>query len=112
MQIWWRIFDAAQRKSLNGTVRGHHHSVHHMLLVEPLRLKVMHGVVSVIRRHMTRRALAFTEKYFLPVHFRGRSFGRIEFPIPSQLGSGREVEQLLKFRHEMNLAAAFQYIYT
>src|ERR1700682_3928836 len=112
MQIRWSIFNAAQRERLNGAVRRHHHSIHHVLLVEPLCLKVMHGVVGVIGRHMTRRALTFAEKYFLSMYFGGRSFGGIEFSIPAQLGSGRGSEQLLKFRHEMNLAAAFQYIHT
>jgi hypothetical protein len=36
-----------------------------MLLVEPLCLKVMHGVVGVIGRQMTRRTLAFTEEQIL-----------------------------------------------
>src|SRR3981081_2913748 len=111
MQIWWRIFNAAQRERLNGAVGRHHHSIHHMLFVEPLGLKVMHGVVGVIGRHVTRRTLSFSVEHVLPVHFGWSSLRRIEFPIPSQLGSRRKVQQLLKFRHEMYLAAAFEWIY-
>src|SRR6266446_5178932 len=61
-----------------------------------------------MRRRMTRSTLRFAEENFLSVQFLRASFLRVQFPIPGQLRSWRKVEQLLKFGHEMNLAAAFQ----
>ena len=46
------------------------------------------------------------------MQFLRASFLRVKFPIPGQLWSWRKVEQLLKFSHEMDLAAAFQYVHT
>ena len=45
------------------------------------------------------------------MQFLRASFLRVKFPIPTQLRGWRKVEQFLKFSHEMNLAAAFQYVH-
>src|ERR1700693_2892012 len=112
MQIGWGIFNPTQGESLDWTVCCHHHSVHHVLLIEAVCLQVVHGVVSVIRGRMARRTLPFTKEHFLPVHFGRCSFGGVQFSIPSELGSWRKVQQFLKFAHEMNLAAPFEGVYT
>src|SRR6266481_8682825 len=65
-----------------------------------------------MRRRMTRSTLRFAEENFLSVQFLSAGFLGVEFSIPSQLWSWRKVEQLLKFSHEMNLAAAFQHVHT
>src|SRR6267143_5283628 len=64
-----------------------------------------------MRRRMTRSTLRFAEENLLPVQFLRGSLLRVKFSIPGQLWSWRKVEQLLKFSHEMNLAAAFQYVH-
>src|SRR6266436_8194608 len=64
-----------------------------------------------MRRRMTRSTLRFAEENLLPVQFLSAGLLRVEFSIPGQLWSRRKVEQLLKFSHEMNLAAAFQYVH-
>src|SRR5437899_8496753 len=112
MQIWGSIFDAAQRECLDWSVGGHHHSIHHVLLVEALRLQIVHGVVGVVGRLVAGRTLSFPEENFLPVHLGGCRLCRIKFAVPPQLGSWLEVEQLLKFRHEVNLAAALEDVHT
>src|SRR5436190_21314071 len=61
-----------------------------------------------MRRRMTRSTLCFAEENFLAVQFLSASFFRVKFSVPGQLWSWRKVQQLLKFSHEMNLAAAFQ----
>jgi len=48
-----------------------------VLLVKALSLKVMHGVVGVVRWHMTTGALALPEEYFLAVDFGGAGFGGV-----------------------------------
>ena len=47
----------------------------------------------------------------LAAHLLLAGFARIEFAIDAELRRGREVEQLLEFRHEMHLAAALENVH-
>src|SRR5262249_9126285 len=108
MEVGWRVFDAAQRKRLYWPVSGGHHAVHHAWVVEPLDLKIVHGVVGVVRRRMAGRALRLAEEEILAAHLLCRGLGWIELAIDSKLGCRREVENLLELGHEVYLTAAFE----
>ena len=72
---------------------------------EALQLQIVHEIVSVIRGLMTRGALRFAQKQILSAHSASFALAEFSFPVTSSLRR-REIEQFLKFRHEMNLAAA------
>src|SRR6266851_3938828 len=112
MEIRRGVLNAAQRERFDRSIGGHHHSIHGVLLVEPLCLKVMHAVVGVVRRLMARRTLPLTEEYFLAVHLCGGRLGGIQLAIPSQLRGWGKVQDLLKFAHKMNLAASLENVDT
>ena len=54
------------------------------------------------------RALALAEEDLLAAHLALAGFGGVELAEDVELRRRREVEQLLKLRHEMHLAAAFE----
>src|ERR1700737_5283734 len=66
MPIRGRILDSTQRKSLNGTGGGRHHTIGHLRFVEAFGLQVVHEIIRVERWLMAARALPFAEKNFLP----------------------------------------------
>src|SRR5260370_38572496 len=80
MEIRRGVLNAAQRERFDRSIGGHHHSIHGVLLVEPLCLKVMHAVVGVVRRLMARRTLPLTEEYFLAVHLCGVALAGSSLP--------------------------------
>src|SRR5260370_5983530 len=57
---------------------------------------------------MTGRALPLAKEDLLAVQLGRAGLGGIELDEDVELGRGREVQQLLEFGHEMDLAAALQ----
>ena len=68
VQIGWGVLDASQGERLNGTIGIHHHSIHHFLLVKPLRLEVVHAVIGIVgcRVAVCAPALAVKERTTIP----------------------------------------------
>src|ERR1700692_3088323 len=67
MHIRRRVLDATEREGLDSAVARHHHTVHHMLLVEALRLQVVHSGVCEIWARVALSASAFAEEDLLPM---------------------------------------------
>lgn len=111
VQIGWGVFDTAQRKCLDRAIGGGFSAIDHAHFIEPFNPEVVHEVVGVIRRGVAGGALTLTEENILTTDFVLRGFGGVELTEDVKLRCGREVEQLLKLRHELHLTAALQDIY-
>ena len=112
MQIRWRILDTAQGKGLDRTICTCHPPVDHTRLKEALYFEVMHQIIRIVRSRMANCTLSFTEEDCLSPHFRLCSLLGTQFAIKVQLGSRREIKNLLKFRHKVDLTGPFQNVDT
>src|SRR5262249_19752879 len=63
---------------------------------------------GVVRRVMAACAGSFSEEQGLPAHLGFSGLLGIQLAVDAQLRGRREVQELLEFRHEMDLAASFQ----
>src|ERR1700730_2817678 len=108
MKIGWSILNTPQNWSLDRSVssRRRDQSVNDLRLVEPLHVQVVHQVVGIVGSLMASGALSFTKEYFLAVKFFRCRFPRVEFLQHVEFGRWRKVQNLLKFSHVVNLAAA------
>ena len=61
---------------------------------------------------MAFRTSRLPEKQLLPAHFTGTRFLGIQFAINPELGRRRKVQDLLEFRHRVNLTAPIENVGT
>src|SRR6266508_4111706 len=110
VQVRRRVLDPAQRKRLDRPIHCRHAPVERARREESLRAEIVHQVVGVVRRRVADGALPLAEEHRLaPLLFIGR-LGGIQPPVEAQLGSGREIEELLHLRHEVHLAAPLEHV--
>src|ERR1700738_295014 len=110
MKVSWGVLDAAQNWRLDWSVSAGRHDqpVNDLGLVETLDVQVVHQVVGIVRSLVASGTLSLAEENFLPVQFLRRCFFRIELSEHIEFGRRRKIKYLLKFRHVVNLATAFQ----
>src|SRR3984893_82248 len=112
VQVGRIVLGAAQRKGFDRPVPDGHHIVDHHRLEEALGLEVVHQIVGVERRLVASRALTLAEEDLLAVHLGLCRLGGIELTEDVELGRGGKVQHLLKIGHEVDLAAALEWVHS